>query len=141
VDAFLARRRLYTYDRDHTGLGCPNLHLIALLAALPSSKVSRLRLRRGSTVFERGDSAPAVFVVEAGRVRLSRRSVDGVLLILHVADRGESFAEASLSAAHHPCDAIAETDSAVLVVPKADLLASMAADPAQAIAFALALAS
>jgi CRP-like cAMP-binding protein len=112
-----------------------------LIATLPASRVSRLRLRRGATVFNQGDPASSIYVVEAGRIRLSRMSADGVPLILHVADRGETFAEASLSAARYHCDAIAETDSVLLAMPKADLLALMAADPAHAVALALALAA
>ncbi len=92
-------------------------------------------------VFRQGDPALAIYVVEAGRVRLSRMLADGVPLILYVADAGESFAEASLSATHYHCDAIAETDSLVLALPKADLLSRMTTDPAHGVAFALALAS
>ena len=112
-----------------------------LIAAVPPSRVSRLQLDRGSAVFQQGDPASAVYVVEAGRVQLKRISADGAPLTLHVADAGESFAEASLSATHYHCDAFAETDSVVLVVPKADLLALMSTDPAQGVAFTLALAS
>jgi CRP-like cAMP-binding protein len=112
-----------------------------LIAALPPSRVSRLRLERGATVFRQGDPASAIYVIEAGRVRLSRVSADGVPLILYLADAGESFAEASLSATHYHCDAITETDSVVLALPKTDLLTLMTTDPAQGVAFALALAA
>jgi len=112
-----------------------------LIAALPPSKVSRLRLERGATLFNQGDPASAVYVIEAGSVRMSRTLADGVTLILYVANAGESFAEASLSATHYHCDAIAEMDSVVLALPKADLLTLMTTDPAQGVAFTLALAS
>jgi CRP/FNR family transcriptional regulator, dissimilatory nitrate respiration regulator len=112
-----------------------------LIAALPPSRVSRLRLDRGAAVFRQGDPASAVYVVEAGRVQLKRISADGAPLTLHVADAGESFAEASLSATHYHCDAIAETASVVLVLPKADLLTLMTTDPARGMAFTLAFAS
>ena len=49
-------------------------------------------------------------------------------------------AEASLSAAHYHCGAIAETDAAVLALPKADLLSALAADPAECLALTLTLA-
>ena len=119
----------------------PDSLAASLIAGVPPSRVSRLRLARGATLFRQGDPAVAVYVVEAGRVRLSRMLADGAPLILYVADAGESFAEASLSATHYHCDAIAETDSIVLALPKADLLALMTTDPAQGVAFALALAS
>lgn len=92
-------------------------------------------------VFQQGDPASAIYVVEVGRIRLSRMSADGVPLILYVAGAGESFAEASLSAMHYHCDAIAETGSVVLALPKSDLLGLMTTDPAQALPFALALAT
>jgi len=72
---------------------------------------------------------------------MSRILADGAVLILYVVNAGESFAEASLSATHYHCDAIAETDSVVLALPKADLLALMKTDPAQGVTIALALAS
>ena len=112
-----------------------------LIAALPGSGVSRVHLGRGATVFRQGDPAVAVYVVESGQIRLSRMAADGATLILHVADAGDSFAEASLSASHYHCDAVAEADSQVLVLPKAELLTSMRNDPAQGIALALALAT
>ena len=72
---------------------------------------------------------------------MARVLADGTPLILYVAQAGESFAEASLSAAHYHCDAIAETDAAVLALPKADLLSALAADPAECLALALTLAA
>lgn len=112
-----------------------------LVGALPASRVSRHRLVRGAAVFRQGDPASAVYVVESGRVRLTRMSTDGTPLTLYVAEVGECFAEASLSARRYHCDAIAETDSIVLALPKAGLLDLMASDPAQGVAIALALAS
>jgi len=112
-----------------------------LLAALHQSRVTRHRVGRGAAVFRQGDPAAAVFLVETGRVRLVRVLADGVPLVLYVAETGESFAEASLSAAYYHCDAVAETDAVVLALPKADLLAALAADPAECLALALALAA
>jgi len=83
----------------------------------------------------------AVFLLESGRVRLSRSLADGTSLILHVVLAGESFAEASLSATHFHCDAIAETDVTVLALPKAELLSALASDPAVCLALALTLAA
>ena len=92
-------------------------------------------------MFRQGDSASAIFVVETGRIRLARVLAHGVSLVVHIAQAGETFAEASLSAARYHCDAIAEDHSTVLAVPKADLLAALSNDPSQALAVAKALAS
>jgi CRP-like cAMP-binding protein len=64
---------------------------------------------------------------------------DGTSLVLYVAETGDSFAEASLSADRYHCDAIAETGAVVLALPKADLLSALAADSAECLALALAL--
>jgi len=111
-----------------------------LLSVLPRGLVTRRQVKRNATLFREGDVAAAVFVVELGRVHLARVLADGTPLILHVAETGDSFAEASLSTDHYHCDAIAETDAVVLVLPKADLLSALAADPAECLALALALA-
>lgn len=111
------------------------------LAALNPSRVVRHSVRRGTAVFRQGDAATAVFLLENGRVRLARALADGATLILHVARAGESFAEASLSAAHYHCDAIAETDATVLALPKRDLLEALVNDPAECVALTLTLAA
>jgi CRP/FNR family transcriptional regulator, dissimilatory nitrate respiration regulator len=117
MTALLVRPVLVPYDPDHMA---PNISVFSpdnlaahLLAALPQSRVIRRRVGRGETIFRQGDPAVAVFVVESGRIRLVRMLADGTPLILYVAETGESFAEASLSAAHYHCDAVAETDTVV----------------------------
>jgi CRP-like cAMP-binding protein len=112
-----------------------------LLAVAHPSRVIRHRVSHGASIFRQGDPATAVFVLESGRARLARVLADGAQLILHVVRAGESFAEASLSAPHYHCDAIAETDAVVLAVPKADLLAALASDPVRCLALTLALAT
>lgn len=112
-----------------------------LLAVLPRARVTRFSVGRGAAVFREGDPAASVFVVEAGQVRLVRILADGTPLILYVAGPGETFAEASLSAVHYHCAAIAEIDAVVLAVPKDDLLAALAADPARCLALASVLAA
>ena len=108
---------------------------------LRPSRAIRHHVRRSETVFRQGDAARAVFIIETGRVRLSRMLTDGSAVILHVAQAGESFAEASLSTDHYHCDAVAETDAAVLALPKADLLAALTNDPAECLALMLTLAA
>ena len=141
----LARPAVTLHDPDHMSANLaafsPDSLAVRLLGTVHPSRVRRHRLARGAHAFRQGDPAAAVFLVETGRVRLSRSLEDGSSLSLYVAEAGDSFAEASLSAAHYHCDAIAETDAVVLAVPKADLLAALAADPAECLALALALAS
>jgi len=145
MTAFLAGRAAVPYDPDHMvpdmSEFSPDSLAARLLAALRRSRLTRHRVGRGAAVFRQGDPAAAVFLVETGRVRLVRVLADGMPLVLYVAEAGESFAEASLSAAQYHCDAVAETDAVVLALPKADLLAALAADPAECVALMLALAS
>ncbi len=122
------------------GFAADNL-AACLLRAVPPSRVGRLRVGRGAAVFRQDDTASAIYVVERGRVRLARALADGTALVLQVAEPGQSFAEAALSAARYHCDATAEVDSAVLRLPKQDLLAALAADPAESLAITLALAA
>lgn len=112
-----------------------------LLSAIPASCLTRQSVDRGAAVFRQGDPASAIFVVESGCIRLARMQADGTALVLHVAEAGDSFAEAALSATRYHCDAVAEADSVVLALPKSDLLAALAEDPAGCLALALALAS
>ena len=111
-----------------------------LLVVQPRSAVVGRRVVRGDAVFRQGDPATAVYVLASGRVRLTRALADGSAVTLHVAEAGESFAEASLWAATYHCDAVAEADSAVLCVLKAGLLAALAADPDKSLALARAMA-
>ncbi len=112
-----------------------------LLHVLPASRVTRQWFDRGSAVFRQGDKVSAIYVVESGRIRLARVLADGTAVVLQVAEAGQSFAEAALSAARYHCDATAELDSAVLRLPKRDLLAALAADAAELLALTLALAA
>ena len=111
-----------------------------LLALLPPELVMRRHIDSDGVVFRQGDPAVALFVVESGRVRLARVLADGAPLILYVAETGECFAEASLSADHYHCDAVAENNAAALALPKAALLSALAADAGECLALVLALA-
>ncbi len=104
-------------------------------------RVGRRRVEHGAAVFRQGDPANAVFLLESGRVRLTRTLEDGTSVTLLVAEAGEAFAEASLSAARYHCDAVAETDSLIHALPKANLLSALAADPQESLALAMSLAT
>ena len=87
--------------------------LDALPASLEAGSTARV-LTPGDLLFRQGDSAAAIYNVESGRLRLIRRTVDGHLVILDTARRGELFAEASLLADYY-CDAVAAAQSSVRV--------------------------
>lgn len=111
---------------------------IALVA--PDRLVPR-RVAAGEAVFRQGDPAVAVYRVEQGRVRLVRHLEDGSSVALHVARAGDGFAEAALFADAYHCDAVAEADAVLTLLPKADLLMALEADPRASLAFARMLAA
>jgi hypothetical protein len=55
--------------------------------------------------FARAIPVFAIFVVESGYIRLARIQAEGTALVLHIADDGDSFAEAALSATQYHCPA------------------------------------
>jgi len=91
-------------------------------------------------LFRQGNPAAAIYKVESGRLRLIRRTVDDHLVILHMARRGELFAEASLFADAYHCDAVAAALSSVRVYPRAIVMDALRTDPALAEAFMARLA-
>ncbi|HYH22691.1 MAG TPA: Crp/Fnr family transcriptional regulator [Azospirillum sp.] len=111
---------------------------IALVA--PDRLVPR-RVAAGEAVFRQGDPTVAVYRVEQGRVRLVRHLEDGASVALHVARAGGGFAEAALFSDVYHCDAVVEVDAVLTLVPKADLLAALEADPRASLAFARMLAA
>ena len=110
-----------------------------LAASLEAGSTIRF-LAPGELLFRQGDPAAAIYKVESGRLSLIRRTVDGHLVILHTARRGEFFAEASLFADAYHCDAVAAAQSSVRVYQKEIVIKALRTDPALAEAFMARLA-
>lgn len=99
-------------------------------------------LEIGEALFRQGDAAVAVYRVDRGRVRLVRHLEDGASVALHVANAGETFAEAALWADVYHCDCVAEAAStAVTMVPKAALLDALKSDAQASLTLARGLAA
>lgn len=79
-------------------------------------------LTAGQALFQQGDPALAVFMVETGRLRLYRYSTEGKMVTFYVARAGESFAEVALFEDVYIDNAVAEVASRVAVYPKQLLL-------------------
>lgn len=97
-------------------------------------------LKAGQTLFRRGQRALGFYEVISGSVRLVRVDRAGREAVLHVAAAGETLAEASLFAPAYHCDAIAITDAAVRLYPKALVLGEFERNPRAAQAFMAMLA-
>lgn len=107
--------------------------VIEMLERLGAGAGVRHRLGAGELLFATGDPVRSLFVVESGRLRLLRHSVHGAALVLHDAQAGEAFAEASLFSDTYHCDALAEISSTVIAYPKQALLAALREDPEAAV--------
>lgn len=88
----------------------------------------RRDLARGEVLFARGDTPWGMFLLETGRMRLRRIGKDGDEMTIAAIQAGRTFAEASLFSDVYHCDAVADEDSQVLVLPPKIVLAGLKAD-------------
>jgi len=105
------------------------------MLALDQKTLVRRSLARNGVLFRQGDEVAAIYFVEAGRLRLERRTFDGRLLVLGTTSAGEFFVEAALFSETFHCDAVAAEPSRVCVYPKAAVLHALRAEPASAMSF------
>ena len=98
------------------------------------------KFKAGEALFRRGDKAAGFYEVVSGRVRLVRVDRVGRETVLHMAGPAETLAEASLFSGQYHCDAIANSDAAVRVYPKREVLAVFEENPKAARAFTETLA-
>ena len=85
---------------------------------------------KGATIFERGDTGEALYVVKAGLVKLASHSGQGSETILHLLPPGAIFGEILLSEERRAFTALAETDAVVSVLPKQALVHLLTTVPA-----------
>src|SRR5258707_2431786 len=105
------------------------------MLGLDEHTLQRRSLARNETLFRQGDKVAAIYFVEAGGLRLERRTFDGRLLILDVTPAGQFFVEAALFSESFHCDAVATEPSRVRVYHKPVLLTALGADPTSALSF------
>jgi CRP/FNR family transcriptional regulator, cyclic AMP receptor protein len=81
------------------------------------------RIRRGMTIFQKGDTGDSMMAVLRGRVRISAISSDGKEITLNVINPGEVFGEiALLDGQPRSADASAIEDTMLLVVERRNLV-------------------
>ncbi len=105
------------------------------MLALDQKTLERQSLARNEVLFRQGDKVTAIYFIEAGRLRLDRRTFDGRLLCLGTTPAGEFFVEAALFADIFHCDAVATEPSQVRVYPKEAVLHALRTDPTSAMSF------
>ena len=102
------------------------------MLALDQQALERRTLARNEVLFRQGDKVAAIYFVEAGRLRIERRTFDGRVLILGTTPADEFFVEAALFADIFHCDAVATEPSRVRIYPKSAVLDALRTDPASA---------
>ena len=102
------------------------------MLGLDEHLLERRSLARNEALFRQGEKVSAIYFVEAGRLRLERRTFDGRTLVLGTTLSGNFFVEAALFADIFHCDAMATEPSQVRIYPKAAVLKALREDPAHA---------
>ena len=80
-------------------------------------------------LFKQNDEATALFVVEAGRIRLIRYVNEDRTNFIDLVGKNEILGEDVLSSAIYSCTAIADVASRVIVYPKQSLLSALRQEP------------
>src|SRR5580700_8636772 len=93
-------------------------------------------LKRGATIFSKGDPGTSLFAVISGTVKMSVSSIDGRSAIFNLIGAGEIFGEiALLDGLARTADATANTNCEVLILDRREFLPFMRTQPALAMKF------
>lgn len=108
-----------------------------LFRALPPEAVARVvaastqhRLRRGDVVFDEGDDANDLYIVESGRIAIANRSIDGRESVVALMETGDLFGDmAMFDGDGRSAQARALETSVVHSIPFAAVRDELEADP------------
>jgi CRP/FNR family cyclic AMP-dependent transcriptional regulator len=93
-------------------------------------------LKRGATIFSRGDAGTCLFAVISGTVKISISSADGRNAIFNLIGPGEIFGEMSvLDSQARSADAIANTNCEVFIIDRREFLPFVRSQPELAMKF------
>src|ERR1700748_3052856 len=93
-------------------------------------------LKRGATIFSRGDPGNSLIAVISGTVKISISSPDGRSAILNLIGSGEIFGEvAVLDGQARTADAIAHSNCEIFVIDRREFLPFVRSQPALAMKF------
>jgi CRP/FNR family cyclic AMP-dependent transcriptional regulator len=93
-------------------------------------------LRRGATIFSKGDAGNSLFAVISGTVKISSSSAEGRSAILNLIGSGEVFGEvALLDGLSRTTDAIANSDCEIFVIDRREFIPFVRSQPALAMKF------
>jgi CRP/FNR family transcriptional regulator, cyclic AMP receptor protein len=93
-------------------------------------------LKRGATIYSKGDPGNSLYVVISGTAKMSISSPDGRSAILNLIGPGEIFGEiALLDGRERTADATANTNCEVLIIDRREFLPFVRSQPALAMKF------
>src|SRR4051812_14247038 len=93
-------------------------------------------LKRGATIFSKGDAGNSLFAVISGTVKISSSSAEGRSAILNLIGSGEVFGEvALLDGLSRTTDAIANSDCELFVIDRREFIPFVRSQPALAMKF------
>lgn len=93
-------------------------------------------LKRGATIFSKGDPGNCLYAVISGTVKISVSSPDGRNAILNLISAGDLFGEvAVLDGGERTADATANTNCEIFVIDRRDFLPFVRSQPALAMKF------
>jgi CRP/FNR family cyclic AMP-dependent transcriptional regulator len=112
-----------------------------LFFGLPSELIERLssyaalkNVRRGVTIFAKGDGGTSLFAVCKGSVKITSPSADGKDALFNLVTEGEIFGEiALLDGRPRTADAVAVTDCQLMIIDRSDFLPLVHSQPELAI--------
>ena len=113
----------------------------SIFGELPRSVLERLapylrtrNVRRGTTIFAKGQAGTALMAVLSGSVRISVAAPSGRETVLNVIHEGEIFGEIALLDGHpRTADAVAVTDCELLVIERRDFVPFVRENPEVAV--------
>ena len=130
LDADLDIHRPHAMPAAHNG-ACSNCNLreLCLPVGLSPGELDRLdtllktrrTLRRGDTLFRRGDAFASIYAVRTGFFKTTVSTEDGRDQVTGFQMAGELLGLDGIGDAQHSCDAVALEDSQVCVIPFARL--------------------
>ena len=86
-------------------------------------------LKKGDILFKQGDDIKYLYFIEKGKIKLTRNTIDGHPVVLHIGQQGEAIAEASLFSEQYHCSAIADLACRLSFVKKTELLSFLQNNP------------
>ncbi|WP_375411904.1 Crp/Fnr family transcriptional regulator [uncultured Bradyrhizobium sp.] len=93
-------------------------------------------LKRGATIFSKGDTGNSLYAVISGTVKISSSSAEGRSAILNLIGAGEVFGEvALLDGLERTTDAIANSDCEIFVIDRREFIPFVRSQPALAMKF------